>query len=155
MTDFDDLLLGSDEPFATGASEYLDYLPGSPEPHPRVYVQFRPEGVSPELSFLALVDTGAHYCILNKGVADLIRDRLTESVGEMTLRTAHGPVRGSLYTYRIQLIAETGDDLSFECTLFISPDWRASNFLGYVGALERLRFAVDAPKNRFYFGFPV
>ncbi len=152
MTDPDLLELGSGEPFASGASEYLDTIPGQPEPYPRIYVPFRPEGVGSELSFLALADTGAHFCILNAGVADLIQDQLGESIGELVLRTAHGLVEGRLYTHRIQLIADQGDHLSFDSTLFLSPDWQSSNFLGYVGALERVRFAVDCPRNRFYFG---
>lgn len=152
MTDSDLSQLGSEEPFASGASAYLDTIPGQPEPYPRIYAQFRPEGIVSELSFLALVDTGAHFCILNAGVANLIQDQLGESIGEIVLRTAYGLVEGRLYTHRIQLIADQGDHLSFDCTIFLSPDWRGSNFLGYVGALERLRFAVDCPKNRFYFG---
>lgn len=152
MADPVDRLFGSKDSFVSGWSEYLDALPDLNEPHPRIYVQFRPEGVDPQLSFLALVDTGAHFCILNAGIADLIQDGLTESIGEMDLRTAYGSIRGKLYTYRIQLLAEEGDDLSFESTLFLSPDWQAPSFLGYVGALERLRFAVDCPGNRFYFG---
>ncbi len=152
MTDPGLLQLGSEEPFASGVSQYLDTIPGQAEPYPRIYVQFRPEGVDAELSFLALVDTGAHFCILNVGVADLIENRLGESIGEIVLRTAHGLVEGHLYAHRIRLIAEQGDHLSFDCTLFLSPDWRGANFLGYVGALERLRFAIDSPRNRFYFG---
>lgn len=35
-------------------------------------------------------------------------------------------------------------------TLFISPDWPGSNFLGYMGAMDRVRFAIDPQRNRFY-----
>ncbi len=108
----------SEEPFA-GASEYSDAFPGFPEGLARIYVRFRPQGVDPQLSFLALVDTGAHYCILNEGVAELIRDQLTEDVGEMRLRTAHGPVKGKLYLHRIELLAEVGDNVEFESTILV------------------------------------
>jgi hypothetical protein len=34
----------------------------------------------------------------------------------------------------------------------LSPQWRGSNFLGYEGVLDRIRFAVDPRANLFYFG---
>ncbi len=149
---YDGSLLGADAPFASGAAAYWDALPQLEEKFPRIYVQFRPGGAGPESSFLALLDTGAHYCILNAHVASQIEDELTDCLGEMCLRTAHGSVRGSLYAHTIELIAEAGENLSIPSTLFISPEWRASSFLGYTGALERLRFALDPQVNRFYFG---
>ena len=138
----------SDEPFA-GASEYSDTFPGLPDSYPRIYVRFRPQGVDRELSFLGLVDTGAHYCILNEGVAELIRDQLTENVGEIRLKTALGPVAGKLYLLRIEFLAEAGENVEIESTILICPGWRAPCCLGYVGALDRLRFAVDPSKNAF------
>jgi len=144
--------MGSRMPFASGASGYWDAYPRMQETFPRIYVQFRPAGADPGSVFLALVDTGAHYCILNARVAEQIEDLLTDHLGEVDLRTARGPVRGSLYAHRIELIAEVGDDLDMGSTLFISPEWQAPSFLGYTGALDRVRFAIDPEANRFYFG---
>ncbi len=138
----------SDEPFA-GVSEYFDTFPGLADTHPRIYVRFRPQGVDRELSFLGLVDTGAHYCILNEGVAELISDQLTENVGEIRLRTALGPVAGKLYLHRIEFLAEAGENVEIESTILVCPGWQAPCFLGYVGILDRLRFAVDPSKNTF------
>lgn len=120
------------------------------DPLSRIYVEFLPEGT--DISFLALLDTGAHYCILNNRVIDEIGDRLAEPVGRAELRTAHGLVRGVLYLLRITLIADQGDQLGFEATVFVSPDWRGPCFIGYAGALDRLCFAVHPRDNRFYFG---
>ncbi len=61
---------------------------------PRIYVQFRPAGVDPEVFFLALFDPRAHYCILNQRVVELIEDQLVEEIGETSLRTSHGLVHG-------------------------------------------------------------
>ncbi len=138
----------SEEPFA-GASEYSDSFPGFPEDLARIYVRFRPQGADSRLSFLALVDTGAHYCILNEGVAELVRDQLTEDVGEVRLRTAQGPVAGKLYLHRIEILAEVGDNVEFESTILVCPDWQAPCFLGYAGALDRIRFAVNPERNHF------
>ena len=119
---------------------------------PRIYVQFRPAGVDPKIFFLALLDPGAHYCILNQRVVELIEDQLVEDIGEADLRTSHGLVRGRLHRYRIELLAEVGEDLEIEATLFVSPDWNAPSFLGYTGVLDRLRWAVNPTGNRIYFG---
>ncbi len=150
-TDFDSLLLGSATPFAKGAATYADSHPGWKDPHSRIYVKFRPKGVD-QLVFLALLDTGGHYCIFNEIVAASVSDLLTESLGATILRTAHGPVRGELFLHRVELLAEEGEDLDFEAVVFVAPDWRAPSYIGYTGALERLRFAVIPESNRIYVG---
>jgi len=146
----DDLLDGSEEPFVTAASGYLDAHPNFEDPQPRIYVKFRPAGA--KNPYVALLDTGAHYCVLAREIADSIRDHLTESIGETIFRTAQGLVRGDLYAHTVTLLAERGKPLDIDSVLFISPDWQAPSFLGYVGVLDRMRFAVDPRWNRFYFG---
>ncbi len=153
MTDaagFPALPEGAAGPFATGSSRYLDARPGFDEPEPRIYVKFRLAGV--ELPFLALLDTGAHFCILNRDVSELIQDQLTNRLREVTLRTAHGPGRGELYRYPIQLLADEGENLDVTATVFVSPDWQAPSFFGYSGFLDRVRFGIDPRSNGFYFG---
>ena len=76
---------------------------------------------------------------------------LSDALDSLTLRTAHGPVRGALYRHRIEFLAEEGPNLDIEATLFISPEWHAPCFLGYSGVLERIRFAIHPQTNRFLF----
>jgi len=140
----------AEDSFAVGASRYWDAYPGIRESQPRIYVKFRPYGT--ELPFLALLDTGGHFCFLNRDVAALIRDQLTDRLREFVLRTAYGPIHGDLYLHTIELVAEEGESLEITSTVFVSPEWRGPSFLGYSGALEHLRFAIDPRKNRFYFG---
>ncbi len=152
MIDFDPILLASEGAFAEGASTYVDAYPDWNDPHSRIYVRFRPEGVDANISFLALLDTGGHYCILNEDVAALVRERLVGSLGPLDLLTAHGLVRGDLYLLRIELVSDVGEDLDLETVVFVSADWRGPNYIGYTGVLDRLRFAVNPASNRFYFG---
>ena len=49
------------------------------------------------------------------------------------------------------MLADIGESLDIEATLLISPDWLGPSFLGYLGALDRLRFAIDPQSSRFYF----
>lgn len=152
MSRHDALLLDSEEPFASGASSYLDAHPGIRDAQARIYVKFRPEGVDSQISFLALLDTGGHFCILSQDVVDLIEHRLTDRIQEVSLQTARGMFRGDLYHHRVSLIAERGETLRVETNLLVIPNWPAPCFLGYSGFLDRLCFAVDSHSNRFYFG---
>lgn len=155
-TEFDNSLLdagpASKVSFATGAATYKDGFPGLRELQPRIYVQFRPADIVQDVLFLALLDTGAHDCILNEEAASSVQDHLVDSLGSMTLRGAYGTVSGDLYLLRVQLIAQVGADLDLEVVSFVSPDWTRPSFLGYAGALDRSRFAVAPEGNRFYFG---
>ncbi len=151
MTDTRGLLLTpSGEPFATGSYAYLDARPGIREPLPRIYIELKAGGS--DLAFLALLDTGGHYLILNQDVFEQIQDHLAEKVGEAKLQTAAGLIRGDLFLHRITLVADRGDSLDFEATVFVSPDWQGPCFLGYVGALDRICFSVHPGNNRWYFG---
>jgi hypothetical protein len=56
-----------------------------------------------------------------------------------------------------ELQADVGQNLAIPATVFI-PElepgqvWNLPNFIGLKGLLERVRFAVDASENGFYFG---
>ncbi len=83
---------------------------------------------------------------------ELIADRLTSKLSEITLQTAYGPVHGELYLHTIEVLAEEGQNVEIGSTLFVAPEWNGPSFLGYSGALDRMRFAVDPKSNRFYCG---
>jgi hypothetical protein len=62
-----------------------------------------------------------------------------------------------LVQVQIELQAHVGQNLAVPATVFIpelepGQDWNLPNFIGLTGLLERVRFAVDAPENGFYFG---
>jgi hypothetical protein len=63
-----------------------------------------------------------------------------------------GMIHGALYRETIRISADEGQPLDVEATIFVSPDWRGPNFIGYQGLLQRIRFAVDPETNLFYFG---
>ncbi len=137
-------------PFYSGAATYHDAFPNARETKPRIYVEFRPRDAA--TSFLALLDTGGHYCILSPDVREAVDNQLTDYLGHEKLRTAHGPIEGELYILPIQLLAEAGEHLDVEVVAFVAQDWHGQSFLGYTGVLDRLRFAIDPHLSRFYFG---
>lgn len=113
-------------------------------------MKFRPHGT--DTLFLALLDTGGHFCILSHEVAEGIRDQLGDPFDSTELWTARGLIRGELHRHTIELIGESGQGLDIEATVFVSPDWIGASFLGYSGLLERVRFCIDPGSNRFYCG---
>jgi predicted aspartyl protease len=150
LTTSDRLSLFRDELALTGAARYLDAHPRVQEAEPRIYVKFQPVGASSP--HLALLDTGAHYCILERQLAESIGGDLTEPIGQRSIRSAHGVIRGDLHIHTLRLIAEIGEPLDVDAVVFVSPDWPKSSFIGYLGVLDRVRFAIDSRANRFFFG---
>ncbi len=101
-----------------------------------------------------MVDTAAPWLILKPHLGDAIRPHLEELPGDVTLTTRLGRFVGQLHRGPVTLVADQGEALDFEVTFFLSSEWTGGNFVGYPGVLERLRFAIDAPKNLFFFGQP-
>ncbi len=132
--------------FTTGRTSFVD---GPLERESKIYIEVQP-GIL-DLQILAMVDTGAPYCIFDSEVADLLGLAFdpTESIW---LSTRRGSLEGTLHRIDIRIIAQEGQSLNVESTVFVTSDWRYGNFLGYPGFLQRLRFAVDPSRNFFHFG---
>jgi hypothetical protein len=82
----------------------------------------------------------------------MIADDLEAMSGKVRLSSRLGVIEGRLYRGMLTLLADEGRSLDLEVTYFLSPHWQGLNFLGYEGALDRIRFGVDPRSNLFYFG---
>jgi hypothetical protein len=131
-------------------ASYRDSDIDTPHQPPRVVVRIQPKPLA--TSVLAIVDTAAPWCILKPQIGELIADELEELPGRVRLSTRLGLIEGRLYKGWLTLLAQEGESLDLEATYFLSPQWQGGNFLGYEGALERVRFAIDPRENLFYFG---
>lgn len=135
--------------FSAGKSKFLDHHPRFSEPTAKVFVNVAFPGVSRD--WLAQVDTGAAYSILEQDIARALG--LFHGSGSFTrLSTRVGDLRGRLLRVPLRILADEGESLEFEATFFVSSDWHGGTFLGYSGLLERLRIGLDCPQNLFYFG---
>ena len=117
----------------------------------RVYVTVTVEGL--EEPFLALLDTGAAFSVLAKEIAEEIG--LSDSPGQrVTLDHKGGKTGGRLVPTTITLVADQGEGLRVETTVFIPDDeWpEPRNFIGYGYFLERIRLGLDPQSNHIYFG---
>ncbi len=151
MTEPTTLLTPEGAPFTTGAARYYDTAtPGSTPTEPRIYIRVEPASLG--LEALAIVDTAAPWCILEPRLGAAVVDHFEELPGTVTLSSRFGRHEGRLYLGTVKLSADEGEDLEVETTVFISPDWTGGNFVGYLGCLERIRFALEPQANKFYFG---
>jgi len=146
-------LMGA-ERFATGVVTYADHFGDDYVQNTRSVVLAR---FGQRVFTDAIVDTGALWCILNPQIADQISSQERMWLGDERLYVRGVLYRGSLFRLPITLMADEGDDLTVEATVFVptfqaDEEWVHPNFLGLDGFLHRLRFAVDPAENAFYFG---
>ena len=137
--------------FASGVATYFEEDPSLESKQTSIHVSVVIEG-DMELSIFARVDPATPWVILNSEINEQIGLRASST--KISLRTAVGVMRGSLERLPIRLVAEQGDPLEIDATVFVCDEWQRENFLGYSGFLERIRFAVDPTSKKFYFGSP-
>ena len=149
------MLLFTDETsFSSGYATYAYHPVTQQENSPRIFLTISIEGVETQ----AFVDTGAPYVICKPQIARLLRlDRRSgERIQNVNLRGYY--LEGTLYRLTVVLIAEMGESLPVDATVFVpelQPDQEWQDFpsiLGLNSFLERIRFAVDPAQDRFYFG---
>jgi len=142
------------QPFATGSITY-DYRGATDtETTPRILLKVAFEG----FTTIAALDTGAPYVILDPQIADSLQ--LSPSAGEHQEGIRFRQVLWEGYLHRLSLdfIAEEGQSLTVEATVFIPvpkphQEWKDfPSIIGLNSCLERVRFAVDPTNDTFYFG---
>jgi hypothetical protein len=103
---------------------------------------------------LAIVDTGAPWCVLNQEQAQVLDPGYKSRALQPKSLTIRGSkLDGVLIRIPITLCAEIGQDVTIEGTVFV-PDEELDipNFIGLDGLLCRINFAIDPQNNDFYFG---
>jgi hypothetical protein len=148
------LQFSTGQAFTTGAITYTYRPVTERETSPRIFLQVSIEGIDTA----AFLDTGAPFVVCKPEIAEVLGldPASGEPLGNFRLRDSH--LNGHLHRMNVTLLAEQGDPLSVEATVFV-PDPKSNqewgNFptiLGMGGFLERIRFAVDPSQDQFYFG---
>jgi hypothetical protein len=141
----------ANEPFSSGRAAFLDSLPATEHRSARIYVRVAVPGM--EEAFLALLDTGAEWSVLDREIAEQVG--LADAEGDtITLRHKDGVTPGKLVRTTITMIADEGLGLDVEATVFVPHGaWPSGrNFIGYSGFLEKIRLGLDPQRNDVYFG---
>ena len=136
-------------PFTTGRANFLDEPIAGAGRSPRVYVRIAADGLDDP--FLALLDTGAEWSVLDREIAEAIG--LVQQDGPtIQLRHSNGTSEGSLKRTTITLLADDGEDLAIEATVFVPNERFGRSVIGYSAFLERVRLGLDPQVNHVYFG---
>ncbi|MEA2693217.1 MAG: hypothetical protein QOJ16_2604 [Acidobacteriota bacterium] len=137
------------EAFTGGRARFVDFSGKLREPTAKVFVKIRVSDWSDPV--LAQLDTGAAWSVLEPEIASVI-GVLDGSGDPERLVTRAGVRRGHLVDVPITFLADEGYSIDIEGRFFVDPEWPFGSFLGYTGLLDRIRFALDPPRNDFYFG---
>lgn len=109
-------------------------------------------------TILAIVDTGAPYCVLAPDIADEVGiDRTAGERLKKPMISRLGSHDGWLCRVSVTIEPELGEGTEFETTVFIPEgEWPSDkNFIGLTNFLFQLHFAVSPRENLFYFGGPI
>lgn len=132
-------------PFATGTAHYISNL--ASEASSRIALEVEIEGQQTT----ARVDTAAPYMICE---AELVNQLgLGAAEDTVTVRIHGVPVEGGLHRVYLSVLADEGEDLTIDATLFVPlKPYTYPSFLGLTNCLESIYFAVDPFEETFYFG---
>ena len=133
-----------------GSARFLDADPSFASDTARIYLKVE----APELaaSFLAQLDTGAAWSVFDPQIAQTLNVQIVDEE-LIPLSTRFGEIRGRLGRAALRLLADDGDSLEVDATVFVSEEWPTGrNFIAYTGMLERVRFAIDPSDNVIYYG---
>jgi hypothetical protein len=146
------LLFPDGEYFATGAINYA-YRPAiTSETTNRIIIVVSVEDSITE----AVLDTGAPYPIISPKIAKQAGLNRVKPLERTKMLVRGMRLQGSIIRLNMTLPADEGEDLTVDATAFI-PDveeyWGDfPGFIGQLGFLERIRYAVDPATDTFYFG---
>ena len=145
------LLFPDGEYFAIGAINYA-YRPPITNDTNRIIIGVYVEDIITE----AVLDTGAPYPIISPKIAKQAGLNRVKPLERKTMVVRKMKLEGSIIRLNMTLPADEGEDLTVDATAFI-PDveeyWGDFPcFIGQIGFLERIRYAVDPATDTFYFG---
>jgi hypothetical protein len=134
--------------FSVGRAKFADLSEAPEEGTPKIFVKI---ATASSLSPVpALLDTGAPWSVLDSELAEEL-DLLGGKGERVPISTRLGTFTGRLERTRIDILADEGESITVDATVWVSEKWPGGTFVGYQGLLERIRFAIDPSDNSFYF----
>lgn len=106
----------------------------------------------------AFIDTASPYVVCSPEVAEVINIDPSTSIEQISYNIRGNRLRGGIHRLSITLLAQQGNPLSIESSVFVpyhidKDVWDSyPTVLGLITFLELLRFAVDSFEEKFYFG---
>lgn len=105
--------------------------------------------------YYALFDTGARWTIIPQSIADLYINCFSSLESSQTLSSRFGQHTGILHLCSLRILVDSGEDLLFETTVLVIPEWNYPIVIGFTSLLDKIRWACDPTidkQGRLYFG---
>jgi hypothetical protein len=146
------LLFNDHTAFAHGAVKYA-YRPATENDRTnRIIIPVEIESIQT----YAVVDTGAPYVVCAPEIVLPLGLGVASRLSSTVLQIRGMEVRGDLYRLTLKLIAEQGESIDVEATVFVPGvnEWPANlpSFIGLNECMDRIRIAIDPAEEMFYFG---
>lgn len=146
------LYFANGETFASGALGY-EYAPiTETESTNRIVFEVEIQDIPTR----AVLDTGAPYVICSPKVASEAGVEPSAALERKIMLIRGMRLSGFVVRLNVKLVAQEGNDLDVDATVFIPDSEEAwgdfPSFIGLSGFLERIRFALDPHTDTFYFG---
>lgn len=105
--------------------------------------------------YYALFDTGAEWSVIPKTIVDDNPNCFTSLDTPLPIWSRFGKHHGELYQCAVNILVDSGEDLTVEATVMVIQDWCGPVVLGFKSFLDKIRWACDPTDNlegRLYFG---
>jgi hypothetical protein len=108
-----------------------------------------------EIETEAVLDTGGAYFICPPDMAECLN--ILDTLPEEEIQIRGIKRKGRLVRSTVTLLAKQGESIDVQVNVFIpetlwEENWDLPPYLGWMGCLERVRFAIDPLNDLFYFG---
>jgi hypothetical protein len=119
----------------------------------RIIIPIEIEGFSTS----AFIDTASPYVVCSPEVAEVLAIDPLSAIEKITYNIRGNRVRGGLHRLSITLLAQKGNPLFIESSVFVPHDidrdvWdNYPTVIGLITFLDSLRFAIDSFEQKFYF----
>lgn len=140
--------------FTTGVLTYRDEDPDSHRKQASIYIPLNIKQGSAPVTILAMLDTGAPYLIMGPEEIEAFDLKPAARAAQITMSTRLGSIQGFMDKLSLTIPAENGDSLEFEAAVFASTQWTKGVFVGYMGCMNNINFALQPQSSQFFFGPP-
>ena len=106
-------------------------------------------------NYYALFDTGAEWAVVPQSIVDGNPENFISLDTPIKLSTRFGLKQGTLHECSVSILVDSGDDIIFDATVLVIPDWDGPVVLGFKTLLNKIRWACDPTidqQGRLYFG---
>lgn len=106
-------------------------------------------------NYYALFDTGAEWAVVSQSIVNANPENFISLETSVMLSSRFGQQEGTLHECSVSILVDSGEDIIFDATVLVIPEWEGPVVLGFKTLLNKIRWACDPTidqEGRLYFG---